>query len=657
MTARIQIIKNLQNNKLLAHEFLFKGRHPNITPPFHDEVILDAHSPTQKLIQMAFRGGGKSSIVGEEYAILNALFGEFKNCIIVGSSEKRAVERLRAIKHELISNESINQIFGDMKGTTWNEERIELKKGIVMQAVGRGQSLRGVKHLDHRPDLCIVDDFEDEETVNTPDAREKTLVWFMKVLMPALDMNARIRVIGTPLDPESVLMRLSNEDGWMTRTYPIEYIDEEGQRAPTWPDRFPLEWVDDKRASHQRLGIMREFMQEYMCEASDPATKSFRAGMVRVEPVVRTWQAVYVMIDPARTVNQKSAHTGCAVWSWINNRLVVWEAWGRFLMPDEIVQELFRLNDEYRPVILGIEKDGLAEFLMQPIRQEMIKRGIGLPIDGVMAPRDRRKEEFIRGLQPFFVAREIIFAKPLPDLESQLLNFPTGRIDVANALAYALKMRPGRPVYDDFTQSNIHEQLKPYGDSPLWLILHGNKNSLVGVVAQYGNGSLRVLWDKVMEGEPGEKVGDMLSEASMLYRGLKLIGPPIHFDQWRNINLKQSLARANQMLIKGGDEKRGKEAIRKLLREQVHGLPSLRISTEARWTLNALSGGYARRINPDMSLGLEPEDGPYKLVMEGIESLMGNVIQINNAINQDDNNANWAYTKDGKRYRSALVQH
>jgi hypothetical protein len=60
----------------------------------------------------------------------------------------------------------------------------------------------------------------------------------------------------------------------------------------------------------------------------------------------------------------------------------------------------------------------------------------------------RGKIDFIRSLQPFFQAREVTFCKALPELESQFRSFPKGAIDGPNALAYALKMRPGLVIYD-----------------------------------------------------------------------------------------------------------------------------------------------------------------------------------------------------------------
>jgi len=60
-------------------------------------------------------------------------------------------------------------------------------------------------------------------------------------------------------------------------------------------------------------------------------------------------------------------------------------------------------------------------------------------------------------LQPFFKAGEVIMNQDCPDLVTQLLNHPVGKDDVPNALAFANKMRPGLPVYDNFYIDNILE--------------------------------------------------------------------------------------------------------------------------------------------------------------------------------------------------------
>ena len=68
-----------------------------------------------------------------------------------------------------------------------------------------------------------------------------------------------IRVAATPLDREALPMVLARQSGWITKAYPLEYIDPQGVRRATWPSRFPLKWIEDKREEFQSLGLQAEF--------------------------------------------------------------------------------------------------------------------------------------------------------------------------------------------------------------------------------------------------------------------------------------------------------------------------------------------------------------------------------------------------------------
>ena len=122
-----------------------------------------------------------------------------------------------------------------------------------------------------------------------------------------------------------------------------------------------MKFIENSEAAYIAQGKLQGYRQEFMCQAEAPELKPFKQEMMRVEPRVKTWQAVYSMTDPARTRNKNSADTGHAVWSWVGPKLVIWDAWGRQLLPNEIVDALFDTWDTYRPAKIGIEKDGLEE--------------------------------------------------------------------------------------------------------------------------------------------------------------------------------------------------------------------------------------------------------------------------------------------------------
>src|SRR6516165_4942292 len=216
MTPRDDLVLKFGSDRVLAHQSLFAHRHPDPTQPFHDELIGLWHSPTPRVLTLAFRSGGKSTLA-EEALVLIAAQRLVRNILIIGSNSDRANDRLRATKHEFETNEDLIDLYGNLHGSVWNEGRIVLANGVCIQAFGRGQALRGVKHLDMRPDFCFCDDLEEEEHIRTAEARQETLRWFMRELIPVLDKNGRIRVNATPLDREALPMVLSRQQGWIKR--------------------------------------------------------------------------------------------------------------------------------------------------------------------------------------------------------------------------------------------------------------------------------------------------------------------------------------------------------------------------------------------------------------------------------------------------------
>jgi hypothetical protein len=214
------LLAEFELDPVLAHQALFRHRHTDLTPDLHKQLIEEFPDPFSQRLFMAFRGGGKSTI-SEEGLIIKALFRQFHNGLILGENEQRAAERLQSIKHELDTNETIEQLCGVMHGTIWQETKIVLANGVCIQAVGSGQSLRGIKHLSWRPDFLLVDDVEGDEDALTTVQREKTRQWFFSTVIPVLTPKSVIRMMATPLDAESLPVTLSRVPSWRTTTVPI----------------------------------------------------------------------------------------------------------------------------------------------------------------------------------------------------------------------------------------------------------------------------------------------------------------------------------------------------------------------------------------------------------------------------------------------------
>jgi len=653
----LDTIHKLGSDRPLAHATLFAHRHKQASPPFHAEIIELWHSTLRFVSVMAFRGAAKTTIA-EEAITLGAAFRLFRNAILVGSTERRAVERLRAVKHELTSNELLRRLFGELgeaSAKVWNDAEVILGNGVRIIAVGKGQSLRGTKHLQWRPDYCFCDDIEEVDVgkLYTDEEALETVRWFRTVLLPALDPEvARVRVTSTPLSKQALPFQLASLPGWASRTYPIEHVSPRGDRTATWPEKYDLAWIDAEHDSFLRLGLNEDYLREYMCQADDPRQKVFTADMIRVEPRVRTWQPVYMFYDPARSVKSTSATTGWCAWSWTGRRLTVWDGGGESWQPDQIIEHIFASAMSYSPVAIGVEEDGLNEFLLQPIRHEMIKRNFYLPIQAMKAPKG--KLQFIEALQPYMRAGELTFAQELPVLRQQFLSFPRGKIDAPNALAYALPMRPGQVVYEDFGYQHVAESLLPALRTPVHLALNADLGYVTAVAAQFTDGCIHVLADDVREGDAGACVADMVAAARLDLAGgdLRLVAPKDHFGPYDARGLRGAVYRLPGELACGAALSDGTAEIRARMRTSRHGAPAFKVASRARWTLNALAAGYAREVRRDGGLRADPVANVYRVLMEGLEAF-ASLLKIGVASEQRGR-VNYQLTPAGQRYISAL---
>lgn len=684
-TERERIIKYLLHAPATIHHVFFEHRHPSRSPEFHKEMIDDYYSNEPRVLHLVFRGGAKSTIA-EEAICLMAEAKLIRNCVLTGVSESRAKERLQAIKFELETNEGLLDVFGDQVGDTWSETKIVLKNGVCIQALGRDQSMRGTKHLDARPDYLLMDDIEDKTSCATPEARQKLMSHYTSVMVPSLTPPGthRIRMTATPLDFDAMAVKFAKSPAWRHRKYPVKYIDVEVSAqykekvwASAWPERFTLDEIDKLEIEFKQAGQATDFAREYMLEVMAEEDMQFKPEYVQIKPMRRSYHATYAVYDPARTTNEAtSSRTGKVVFSWINNRLIFWETGGYFWKPDELISDIFRTDEIYNPIAIGVEQDGLHEFIMQPLRAQQIDRGRPIPIRALKAPKG--KDGFIRGLQPFFKAGEVIFVQDLlqhmsiddaraahATIIEELGTFPTGRKDTLNAAAYALVMRPGLPIFDNFNQDHIHPTThRPF--QPTYMAVNCTNTHTTLVVTQVYNGQLHILHDWVVDGDAGTVLGDLARQAALIMPALpsqaailsdltksrallqqaKCFAPPAHFNKYDTIGLRSAAIQIPLMLFEGGDIARGREEIRKLLATSAHGQPCVRISPQATWTLRAFSGGYCRELEKDGRPGEEPADNVYNTLISGLCSMVANTIH-NSSV---DNERNYGQTADGQRY-------
>lgn len=240
------------------------------TAAFHKELFeLTEDTKHKKLVIEAFRGSGKTTIMGTSYAIWSILGVQQKKFVlIIAKTESQARQYLANIKIELESNRLLRLDLGPFEepNDEWRAVSIVLPKyGARITVASIDNSIRGIKHGSHRPDLIIADDLEDLDIVKTQDSRDKMFNWLTGDIMPLGDVGTRLIVIGTKLHNDSIIMRLKKAileermDG-VTRAYP--FLDENG--IALWPEKYPTQAdIDTLRKS---VPSPQAWQREYMLQ-------------------------------------------------------------------------------------------------------------------------------------------------------------------------------------------------------------------------------------------------------------------------------------------------------------------------------------------------------------------------------------------------------
>ena len=120
------------------------------------------------------------------------LNGEPVYYVLVGSSENRAAQLLDDLKAEFEANPAIIADFGEQHNLgSWETGFFITKGGFIGQALGMGQSVRGLRVKNKRPTHINPDDIETKDLAKNPKRQNEIARWIEKDLIPTMDGGIR----------------------------------------------------------------------------------------------------------------------------------------------------------------------------------------------------------------------------------------------------------------------------------------------------------------------------------------------------------------------------------------------------------------------------------------------------------------------------------
>ena len=357
--------------------------------PFHNAAALKVkNTPNLKAVFKWPRGHAKSTHMD----IFTPLWLMFQPkrlidfMVVVGKSEDSANRLLGDIQAELQYNKRIIADYGkQMSMGDWTEGEFTTKDGVHFLACGRGQSPRGLRKRESRPDYIVIDDLDDDELCRNPRRVREMTDWVKEALFGALDVGrGRFIMVGNLISKTSVLADICKTKG--VHVSEVKAVDGEGN--PTWREK----WTKEEARTYAEFVGYRAWEKEMMHNPIIEGTV-FKQEWIKYakRPAWRDFDELVLYIDPSWKSKKTNDTKAAKLWGKYKSQLWHLRAFVRKASVAELVRWCYDLYEwsleQNIPIRFMMEASFMQDIILDDFTIEGNLRGYQLPITG-----DKRKK-------------------------------------------------------------------------------------------------------------------------------------------------------------------------------------------------------------------------------------------------------------------------
>ena len=341
--------------------------------------------------------------------------------VLVGKNLDNAKTLLSDIQAEFESNQRYIADFGvQVNQGSWEEGRFVTADGIAFFSLGRGQSPRGLRHREHRPDYIVIDDLDDDEIVLNKDRVNKLTAWVREALYGALDGGrGRFIMVGNLIARNSVLQHISSIPGVYVSQ--VNILDSQGEVS--WSDKWTREEVQAQKDFMGYRSFEKENMNNPILEGS-----VFRAEWIRYKkiPSLSTYEDMVLYIDPSWKSTKKNDYKAAKLWGTTKTGEL--HCIRPFLRQCSVAEMVRWVYDTYEWVTgqgatlrIYMEASFMQDTLLDEFSTEGNLRGYQLPITGDKRAKPNKFAR-IEAISPLWERGKVYYNLDLKDDPDMLVS-------------------------------------------------------------------------------------------------------------------------------------------------------------------------------------------------------------------------------------------
>lgn len=406
--------------------------------PFHNSAALKVkNTPNLKAVFKWPRGHAKSThfdiflplwLMFQPKRLINVM-------VVVGKSEESAIGLLSDIQAELEFNQRIIADFGEQKAVgNWQEGQFVTQSDVAFFARGRGQSPRGLRYKEARPDYIVIDDLDDDELCRNEKRVKDLTDWVKEALFGALDVGrGRFIMVGNLISKNSVLANIAATKGVYVSE--IKAVDKDGE--PVWKEKWTKQEAEEAAAFMGYRSWQKEMMHNPIKDGT-----IFRHDWIRYKKVLplHKYEMLVCYTDPSFKSTTANDYKASRLWGKIGNELHLIDCYVRQDTVSGMVRWLYNLYESTRDKVairFFMEANFMQDIILDEFTTEGNLRGYQLPI----LPDKRKKPEKIQRIEaisPLWERGFVFYNEALKDTP-----------DMQVGIEQTLSLERGSRVHDD----------------------------------------------------------------------------------------------------------------------------------------------------------------------------------------------------------------
>lgn len=406
--------------------------------PFHNTAAVKVKdTPNLKAVFKWPRGHAKST----HFDIFMPLWLMFQPkrlinfMVVVGKSEDSAIRLLSDIQAELEFNARIIADFGEQKSAgDWQEGEFTSQSGVKFLACGRGQSPRGLREREARPDYIVIDDLDDDELCRNEKRVKDLTDWVKEALFGALDVGrGRFIMVGNLISMTSVLANIAATKGVYVSE--VKAVDRDGN--PVWKEKWTKDEAQEYRDFVGYLAWEKEMMHNPVKDGT-----IFRHDWIRFKKVLplEKYDRLVCYTAPSFKSTTANDYKASRLWGKIGSELHLIDCYVRQDTVTGMVRWLYDLYERTRDeaaVLFFMEANFMQDIILDEFTEERKRRGYQLPI----TPDVRKKPDKLQRIE----AVSPLWERGFVFYNAALRDSPDMQVGIEQTLA----LERGSRVHDD----------------------------------------------------------------------------------------------------------------------------------------------------------------------------------------------------------------